>query len=74
MWQIIIWLAVFYIVGVVLWRLFIAIIMISSGYSEKGWMGAVGAAALNFFVNLWDLGKFAFTLLIITLIFRGCSK
>jgi hypothetical protein len=35
---------------------------------EEGWAGAVFA----FFINLWDLTKFAFGILILILIVRGC--
>jgi len=71
---ILLWVSLIYIVCVVLWRLFIAIMMIVSGYSEEGWAGAIGAAVINFLVNLWDLAKFAFMILILALIIRGCAR
>lgn len=62
--SILIWLGIIYIALVVLWRLFIAIVSIAEGYSSDGAGGALGMLALNFFVNLWDLTKFAFTIVI----------
>lgn len=71
--KIIIWLALIYIVLVVIWRLIASIIMIVSSYSEDGWGGALCAAALSFLVNLWDLAKFAFFILFVAFIIRSCS-
>ena len=72
--NILLWLALVYIVCVVIWRLVMAIIMIIGGYGEHGWGGAIGMAVISFLMNLWDLAKFAFGLLIIALIIRGCSR
>lgn len=72
--HVLLWLALIYIVCVVVWRLIMAIIMIIGGYSENGWGGAIGMAVISFLMNLWDLAKFAFGLLIIVLIIRGCSR
>ena len=58
------WLLIIYIAFVVLWRLFLSIMLIV----EEGWAGAVFA----FFINLWDLTKFAFGILILILIVRKC--
>jgi hypothetical protein len=73
-WTILLWLAAIYIICVVLGRLFIAILMIIEGYAEHGLGGAIAAAFLNFLFNLWDLAKFAFMILIFTLIIQGCAK
>jgi hypothetical protein len=71
-WKILLWGSLIYIVCVVIWRLFIALTTIIEGYAEKGWAGAVRMAIVNFFFNVWDLAKFAFTVLILVLIVRGC--
>lgn len=73
-WTIILWLSIGYVAIVVLWRLFIAAMMIVEGYAEEGGKGAFAAAALNFVINLWDFGKFAFTVLILVLIIRSCRE
>lgn len=57
-------LIIIYIIGVILWRLFFAIILIA----EEGWVGAL----VVFLWSVWDLAKFAFGILILVLIFRGC--
>jgi len=72
--KIIFWLAVIYIVVVILWRLFVAILSIVEGYSEHGFWGAVGMAVLNLLINVWDFAKFAFTILILVLIIKACAK
>lgn len=72
--NILIWLALIYIVCVVIWRLILAIFAIISGYAEHGWGGAIGMAALSFLMALWDLAKFVLSLLIVALIIRGCSR
>jgi hypothetical protein len=73
-WKILFWAAIIYILCIVLWRLFMAIMMILEGYSEGRWRGALVAALINFLFNLWDFAKFAFVVLIFVLIFRGCDK
>jgi hypothetical protein len=47
-----------------------AIIMIGVGYSEYGWRGAIGMAVTSFFMNLWDLLKFAIVVLILSLVLQ----
>lgn len=68
------WLALIYIACVVIWHLFVAIAMIFKGYADRGWSGAIGMAIVIFLINLWNFSKFAFGLLIIILVVRGCSK
>jgi hypothetical protein len=67
------WLAVLYIAGVVVWRLYVATTLAIGGYKESGWGGAVQYAIINLLISLWDLGKFAFGILIVILIVRGCA-
>ena len=71
--DIIFWLAVAYIAIVVLYRLVMAIMMIIGGYAEAGFGGAIMQAAIVFLINLWSLAKFAFMMLIIVLVIRGCG-
>lgn len=72
--QIIFWLAVIYIIIVVLWRLFVAVMSIIGGYAEHGFWGALGMAAVNLLINVWDLAKFAFTILLLVFVLKTCSK
>jgi len=68
-----IWAALIYIVIVVIWRLIVSIGMIISMYVEDGIAGAILAAVLSFLMNVWDLAKFAFTLLIVAFLIKACS-
>lgn len=71
--KIIIWLALIYIIIVVILRIIISITMIISSYAEDGWRSAIVAAVISFLVNLWDIAKFAFLLLFISFLFKSCS-
>ncbi len=71
--QILFWLALVYIGIVVLWRIFIAIMMVLESYQEDGLVGAIMAAGLNLLMGIWSFAKFAFTILIVILIIRACS-
>ncbi len=66
------WVAVLYIAGVVVWRLYVATTLVIGGYKESGWRGAIQYAIINLLISLWDLAKFAFGMLILILILRGC--
>ncbi len=72
-WKILLWGSLLYIACVVIWRLFIAIIAIIENYGENGLAAAVMTAIVAFFINVWDLAKFAFTLLILILIVKSCG-
>lgn len=72
-WDIIFWITIIYIGGVVLWHLFFLVLMIIEGYSDGGFFGAVGSAIVVFIFGIWNLAKFAFGILIFALIIRACS-
>lgn len=65
--------AIAYIGIVIIWRIFIAIVMIFERYQEEGFLGALIVAGLNLLMGIWDFAKFAFTILIIILIIKACS-
>lgn len=73
-WSIIFWLAVLYIAVVIIWRLILAVLMVVEGYHDSGLGGAIGAAAINLVINIWDIAKFAFLILILAFFLRTCSK
>jgi hypothetical protein len=72
-WDIIFWITIIYIGGVVLWHLFFLVLMIFEGYSDGGFFGAVGSAIGAFIFGTWNLAKFALGILIFALIIRACS-
>jgi len=71
--DILLWLGVAYIGLVVLFRLFMSIGMVIGSYQEEGLGGAIAAAVVSLLINIWDLAKFAFVILIIVFILRGCE-
>lgn len=71
--SLLIWAGLIYIALIVLWRLIVSILMIIEMYADEGIVGAVLAAAMSFIVNVWDLAKFAFTVLVIAFLIRACS-
>jgi len=72
-WDIIFWITIIYIGGVVLWHLFFFVLVIFEGYSDSGFLGAIGGAIGGFLFGIWNLAKFAFGILIFALIIRACS-
>lgn len=72
-WDIIFWAALIYIGGVVLFHLFFTVMMIIEGYADNGFWGAVGMGFASLLMNVWNLAKFALTILIFALIIRACS-
>lgn len=72
-WDIIFWAAIIYIGGVVLFHLFFTVMMIIEGYADNGFWGAVGMGFASLVMNVWNLAKFALTILIFALIIRACS-
>ncbi len=69
--NIILWLAIIYIVGVVLFRLVLFGAMVAEGYKAEGFVGAVAAAAVAFFLSLWQLAGFAFSIVVLVLLYRA---
>lgn len=72
-WDIIFWAALIYIGGVILFHLYFTIMMIIEGYADNGFWGAVGMGFASLLMNVWNLAKFALTILIFALIIRACS-
>ncbi len=79
--NIIFWLIIIYIVGIVLWRLFVSIMLIAEGYKTGGIKGggvgivsAIGVNLLMLLGDIWGLAKFAIGALIVIWIIRACSN
>lgn len=71
--SLLIWVGVIYIAVVVIWRLIVSIMMIIQMYAEDGIGGAILAAVLSFVINVWDLAKFALSIIIIAFLIKACS-
>lgn len=71
--SLLIWVGLIYIAVVVIWRLIVSIMMIIEMYAEKGIGGAILAAVLSFVINVWDLAKFALSLIVIAFLIKACS-
>ncbi|KAA0226936.1 hypothetical protein EDS67_18655 [candidate division KSB1 bacterium] len=71
--SLLIWIGLIYIAVVVIWRLIVSIMMIIQMYAEDGIGGAILAAVLSFVINVWDLAKFALSIIIIAFLIKACS-
>jgi hypothetical protein len=78
--KVILWLVIIYIVGVVLWRLAVAVPIIFTSYKEGGikggfigLLGVMGMNLLMIIMDIWGFAKFAIGILVILLIIRACS-
>jgi len=76
--NIIFWCGIIWLAFEILRRLFVSVVLIVSGYKEKGLWGAFVNGMMVFLLNLWEFLKTVFWIILIVIIIsffgRSCGK